>query len=248
MAGEGRYTKLGTVIGAIGLLIAYMSLASDRSWWPYDQAVGDDRGVEAVPSSPSPDPSPEPSPSEEPSPTPDPTAGGERTGERTGEPSAGVGRDDGGAEDSSVPDAGPSPVQYLSDIEGTRDKSATLVLGGRQRQCLNSLMIAAHLFQDTKTLEYSIDPGWDAFRAVAGIDTAPPAGNRMRFTVFVDGRQAAVHELSDREAVEIEVPVAGKSQLKLVTETLRAGKVPKGGYGAWGDARFTRGADTEAAC
>jgi hypothetical protein len=139
-------------------------------------------------------------------------------------------------------------VRYLSDIEGTRNKSATLVLGGRQRQCLNSLMIAAHLFQDTKTLEYSIDPGWDTFRAVAGIDTEPPAGNRMRFTVFVDGRQAAVHELSDREAAQIEVPVSGRSQLKLVTETLSAGKVPKGGYGAWGDARFTRGADAEAAC
>lgn len=236
---------IGTISAAVvGALIAGVFQIASA------QLGGGDKKSDSAPPPASAAPSPGPVPGGEPPPTPEPAP----SDTPSGEPADGGGGGNGGSGRGSGPadpppaEAEPPTVRYLGDIEGTRHKSATLVHEGRQRRCPNSLMIAAHLFQRTKSLEYAIEPGWDTFRAVAGIDTAPPSGNRMRFTVYVDDRQAAVHELSDREAVEIEVPVAGGSQLKLVTETIEAGEVPKGGYGAWGDARFTRGEGPHEGC
>jgi len=66
--------------------------------------------------------------------------------------------------------------------------------------------------------------------------------------VFVDDERKATYELADRESKEINIPVAGKSTLRLETETISAGGTPKGGYGAWGDARFTKGSQPQGDC
>jgi hypothetical protein len=149
---------------------------------------------------------------------------------------------------SAEPQVASQSVKYLSDVEGTQNKSATLVYRGQQHKCLTSLMVHTHIFQKVKTFEYAIDPEWDTFSALAGIDIAPPSGNTMRFTVYVDDIQAAVYSLPDRQAQEISVSVHGKSNLKLVTETQEAGGTPVGGYGAWGNARFTKGSSAQGGC
>ncbi|WP_234421969.1 NPCBM/NEW2 domain-containing protein [Streptomyces sp. CB00316] len=175
-----------------------------------------------------------------PSPTPPPSASASQWPTSEGTPDS--------PENSPPPPATAPQVRYISEIDEKRSRTAALVHQGERHECLTSLTVRTNVFQATKTFEFAIDPEWDTFSTLAGMDTAPPFGNVMRFTVYVDDEQVATHQLSDRQAVEITVPVRGRSALKLVTDTVKAGGHPAGGYGAWGNARFTAGAEEKGGC
>ncbi|MEU8549055.1 NPCBM/NEW2 domain-containing protein [Streptomyces roseoverticillatus] len=87
--------------------------------------------------------------------------------------------------------------------------------------------------------EYNTAGRWKSFDATIGVRDDSPAGGRLTFQVFLDGRPLPAHELGIGESRELHIKVTGALRLKLKV-TFTAGEYYNDySYGVWGNAHLS---------
>lgn len=135
-------------------------------------------------------------------------------------------------------------VEYLADLVAVVGDSnvhvSRLSDGHGPREYNTSVTASINNFSEKKTFVYTNDKNWKVFRATIGIDVSSEPGAEVHFRVYLDDAPIdAGYLLPMQKTKELVVPVAGKSQIKLVTTTQKSGGVGHSGRATWGDARFT---------
>ncbi|MEH0972058.1 NPCBM/NEW2 domain-containing protein [Micromonospora sp. CPCC 205546] len=153
------------------------------------------------------------------------------TGEASASPSG-----SGSAEDAAV--------RYLADMEAVQGSSnvhvSKLYDGRVTREFNSSILASINMFRSKYTYVYTVDGDWKFFRATIGIDVGSKPGAEVHFRVYLnDVAVDSGYVLTMQETKELVIPVAGKSQIKLVTTAQKSGGVGNSGRATWGDARFT---------
>nr|GID85070.1 hypothetical protein Ade03nite_39940 [Actinoplanes derwentensis] len=144
---------------------------------------------------------------------------------------------------SSTPSSA-EPAVYLSNLEPVdgdpRSQSATLYDGKSTSDFTSSITSSINSFDSEKKVVYTIEDGWNHFRATIGIDTSSKPGAKVNFRVYLDGDQVGSGNLlTMQETKELDIPVTGRSQIQLVITAEKTGGVGGSGRAVWGDARFT---------